>query len=130
MPRVSAGRPARRASCSRRFSDLILSQFQLSFLIETAPVGAGLEHDPPYLNAAGVGRSARSSRELLETFLRSDPSPLPALVPDRNGAGRRRIGARSSLPQCRGCRPVGPLVARAARDVSQIGSFPTPSSRS
>ena len=47
----------------------LLSEFQLSFLIETAPVGAGLENDPPYLNAAGVGRSARPARELLDAFL-------------------------------------------------------------
>jgi 2-amino-4-hydroxy-6-hydroxymethyldihydropteridine diphosphokinase len=47
----------------------ILMEFQLSFLIETAPVGPGLENDPAYLNAAGVGRSTRSSRELLDAFL-------------------------------------------------------------
>jgi 2-amino-4-hydroxy-6-hydroxymethyldihydropteridine diphosphokinase len=34
-----------------------LSNFRLSPIIETAPVGAGLEHDPPYLNAVGVGES-------------------------------------------------------------------------
>jgi 2-amino-4-hydroxy-6-hydroxymethyldihydropteridine diphosphokinase len=41
-----------------------LTSFQLSPLIETAPVGEGLEHDPPYLNAVGVGESALSPREL------------------------------------------------------------------
>src|SRR4029453_3091409 len=43
----------------------ILSEFQLSFLIETTPVGVGLENDPPYLNAAGVGRSTRPSPDML-----------------------------------------------------------------
>jgi 2-amino-4-hydroxy-6-hydroxymethyldihydropteridine diphosphokinase len=43
-----------------------LASFQLSSLIETAPVGAGLEHDPPYLNAVGVGESDLSPRELFE----------------------------------------------------------------
>jgi 2-amino-4-hydroxy-6-hydroxymethyldihydropteridine diphosphokinase len=42
-----------------------LSRFRLSSLIETAPVGAGLEHDPPYLNAVGVGESDLSPRDLL-----------------------------------------------------------------
>jgi 7,8-dihydro-6-hydroxymethylpterin-pyrophosphokinase len=35
----------------------LLRNFKLSTIIETAPVGVGLEHDPPYLNAAGVGES-------------------------------------------------------------------------
>jgi 2-amino-4-hydroxy-6-hydroxymethyldihydropteridine diphosphokinase len=42
----------------------LLSRFRLSSIIETAPVGEGLEHDPPYLNAVGVGESSRSAREL------------------------------------------------------------------
>jgi 2-amino-4-hydroxy-6-hydroxymethyldihydropteridine diphosphokinase len=42
----------------------LLSSFKLSPIIETQPVGAGLEHDPPYLNAVGVGESALSPREL------------------------------------------------------------------
>src|SRR5204862_6836464 len=66
----------------------ILSEFQLSFLIETAPVGAGLEHDPPYLNAAGVGRSARSSRELLEALLD---------IEQRHGRTRPRTNAPRTL---------------------------------
>lgn len=45
-----------------------LSNFRLSRLIETAPVGAGLEDDPPYLNAVGVGESDRPVRELYETL--------------------------------------------------------------
>jgi 2-amino-4-hydroxy-6-hydroxymethyldihydropteridine diphosphokinase len=44
----------------------LLSSFKLSDIIETAPVGQGLENDPPYLNAVGVGESALSPRELLE----------------------------------------------------------------
>lgn len=45
-----------------------LSNFRLSTLIETAPVGPGLEHDPPYLNAVGVGESALPARALLEAL--------------------------------------------------------------
>jgi 2-amino-4-hydroxy-6-hydroxymethyldihydropteridine diphosphokinase len=36
----------------------ILQHFILSPIIETAPVGPGLEHDPAYLNAVGVGESS------------------------------------------------------------------------
>jgi 2-amino-4-hydroxy-6-hydroxymethyldihydropteridine diphosphokinase len=43
-----------------------LSNFRLSSIIETAPVGAGHEQDPPYLNAVGVGESELPPRELLE----------------------------------------------------------------
>ena len=43
-----------------------LTNFRLSPIIETAPVGAGLENDPPYLNAVGVGESDLSPRELLD----------------------------------------------------------------
>lgn len=46
----------------------LLTNFRLSSLIETAPVGAGTEHDPPYLNAAGVGDSALSAREILDAL--------------------------------------------------------------
>ena len=44
----------------------ILHHFTLSSIIETAPVGAGLENDPPYLNAAGVGESDLPVREIFE----------------------------------------------------------------
>jgi 2-amino-4-hydroxy-6-hydroxymethyldihydropteridine diphosphokinase len=44
----------------------ILTGFRLSSIIETAPVGAGLENDPSYLNAVGVGASLLAPRELLE----------------------------------------------------------------
>lgn len=44
----------------------ILCDFTLSSIIETAPVGAGLENDPPYLNAVGVGESDRPVREIFE----------------------------------------------------------------
>src|SRR4029079_13594613 len=43
-----------------------LSSFRLSTIIETAPVGPGLEDDPPYLNAVGVGESALSPRGIYE----------------------------------------------------------------
>ena len=42
-----------------------LSGFRLSPLIETAPVGAGTEGDPPYLNAVGVGESALPAAQIL-----------------------------------------------------------------
>jgi len=42
-----------------------LSNFRLSSIIETAPVGPGLEGDPPYLNAVGVGESNLAPRDLL-----------------------------------------------------------------
>jgi 2-amino-4-hydroxy-6-hydroxymethyldihydropteridine diphosphokinase len=46
-----------------------LANFRLSSLVETAPVGPGLEHDPPYLNAVGVGESNLSPREILRRLL-------------------------------------------------------------
>jgi 2-amino-4-hydroxy-6-hydroxymethyldihydropteridine diphosphokinase len=45
-----------------------LSNFTLSAIVETAPVGAGLEHDPPYLNAVGVGQSDRPVREIFDAL--------------------------------------------------------------
>src|SRR5579862_4028224 len=46
----------------------LLSIFRLSTLVETAPVGPGLDHDPPYLNAVGVGESPLPARTLLEAL--------------------------------------------------------------
>ena len=46
----------------------MLHHFQLSSIIETAPVGAGLENDPPYLNAVGVGESDRPVRDIFESL--------------------------------------------------------------
>jgi 2-amino-4-hydroxy-6-hydroxymethyldihydropteridine diphosphokinase len=43
-----------------------LANFRLSSIIETAPVGPGLENDPPYLNAVGVGESDLSPRQILD----------------------------------------------------------------
>lgn len=43
-----------------------LTSFRLSSVVETVPVGTGLEHDPPFLNAVGVGESPLSPRELLD----------------------------------------------------------------
>jgi 2-amino-4-hydroxy-6-hydroxymethyldihydropteridine diphosphokinase len=45
---------------------VLCTDFRLSPIIETAPVGAALENDPLYLNAVGVGESALSPRELFE----------------------------------------------------------------
>ena len=44
----------------------LLASFRLSPIIETAPVGEGLEKDPPYLNAVGVGESTLSTRALFD----------------------------------------------------------------
>jgi 2-amino-4-hydroxy-6-hydroxymethyldihydropteridine diphosphokinase len=49
---------------------LLLDNFRLSRIIETAPVGTGLENDPPYLNAVGVGESDRPVREIFEALRR------------------------------------------------------------
>jgi 2-amino-4-hydroxy-6-hydroxymethyldihydropteridine diphosphokinase len=46
----------------------LLASFRLSRIIETTPVGEGLENDPPYLNAVGVGESTQSPRELFEAL--------------------------------------------------------------
>ena len=53
------------AGAARAASDFLFG-FTLSSLIETAPVGAGLEDDPAYLNAVGVGESDLSAREIFE----------------------------------------------------------------
>lgn len=42
-----------------------LDDFRLSAVIETDPVGEGLEGDPRYLNAVGVGESDLSPAEIL-----------------------------------------------------------------
>jgi 2-amino-4-hydroxy-6-hydroxymethyldihydropteridine diphosphokinase len=47
----------------------LLSDFRLSSILETIPVGTGLENDPRFLNAAGVGSSDRSARALLDAIL-------------------------------------------------------------
>jgi 2-amino-4-hydroxy-6-hydroxymethyldihydropteridine diphosphokinase len=44
----------------------LLTSFRLSSIIETAPVGTGLQNDPPYLNAVAVGESSLAPRELFE----------------------------------------------------------------
>lgn len=46
----------------------LLSGFQLSRLIETTPVGAGLEHDPRFLNAVGVGQSSEPVRGIFDAL--------------------------------------------------------------
>ena len=47
----------------------LLTAFKLSAIVETLPVGDGLENDPPYLNAVGVGESSLAPRDLLEALL-------------------------------------------------------------
>jgi len=42
-----------------------LSGFRLSPIIETAPVGAGTQGQPAYLNAVGVGESALTAHDVL-----------------------------------------------------------------
>jgi 2-amino-4-hydroxy-6-hydroxymethyldihydropteridine diphosphokinase len=46
----------------------LLSDFTLSTIVETAPIGPGLEHDPPYLNAVGVGESDRPVRDIFDAL--------------------------------------------------------------
>lgn len=46
----------------------ILRNFRISSIIETAPVGPGLEEDPPYLNAVGVGESDLPVREIFDAL--------------------------------------------------------------
>jgi 2-amino-4-hydroxy-6-hydroxymethyldihydropteridine diphosphokinase len=48
----------------------VLERFTLSPLIETAPVGAGLERDPAYLNAAAVGESSLTAADLFGVLQR------------------------------------------------------------
>ena len=47
----------------------ILTGFRFSPIVETAPVGDGTEYDPPFLNAACVGESDLSPRELVTALL-------------------------------------------------------------
>jgi 2-amino-4-hydroxy-6-hydroxymethyldihydropteridine diphosphokinase len=54
--------------------EALLSNLRLSSLIETDPVGEGLEHDPPYINAVAVGTSSASPRELLDALLAIEQS--------------------------------------------------------
>ncbi len=46
----------------------LLLGFRLSSIVETAPIGAGLEDDPAYLNAVGVGESDRPVREIFDAL--------------------------------------------------------------
>lgn len=60
---------AAREAAIRKAADVLatfLHNFTLSSIIETAPVGAALENDPPYLNAVGVGESDRPVREIFQ----------------------------------------------------------------
>ena len=77
-----------------------LTSFRLSHIIETQPVGAGLEHDPPYLNAVGVGESTLTPHEIFERLraiehaagrTRSTPGAPRTLDLDLILAGDRRV---------------------------------------
>jgi 2-amino-4-hydroxy-6-hydroxymethyldihydropteridine diphosphokinase len=57
-------RAAAIADAARRISGF-LQNFRLGPIIETVPVGDGLEHDPLFLNTVGVGESALPASELL-----------------------------------------------------------------
>jgi 2-amino-4-hydroxy-6-hydroxymethyldihydropteridine diphosphokinase len=59
-----------------------IQDLTLSPVVETEPEGAGLEQQPPYLNAVVAGETSLEARELLERLLgierdygRSRPSP-------------------------------------------------------
>jgi len=65
-----------------------LSSFRLSSIVETIPIGAGLEDDPLYLNAVGVGQSELSPRALFE-HLRA--------IEDGTGRTRPYAGAPRTL---------------------------------
>jgi 2-amino-4-hydroxy-6-hydroxymethyldihydropteridine diphosphokinase len=52
----------------------VVSGLVVSEAIETEPYGAGLEDQPLYLNAAAVGDTALSARELLDALLAIEQS--------------------------------------------------------
>ena len=52
----------------------LLDNFTLSSIVETAPVGAGLENDPPYLNAVAVGESTLTPRAIFEALRQIEAS--------------------------------------------------------
>jgi 2-amino-4-hydroxy-6-hydroxymethyldihydropteridine diphosphokinase len=54
---------------ARAALDALLAGLKFSSAIETAPVDVS-DAQPPYLNAAAIGRSARPARELLAELLR------------------------------------------------------------
>jgi 2-amino-4-hydroxy-6-hydroxymethyldihydropteridine diphosphokinase len=62
-------RRAALAFAADRLSTLLTS-LRISSPIETKPEGAGLEDQPPYLNAAITGETDLPSREILEALLR------------------------------------------------------------
>jgi 2-amino-4-hydroxy-6-hydroxymethyldihydropteridine diphosphokinase len=81
----------------------ILSDFKLSSLIETAPVGVGLEGDPAFLNAVGLGHSSSAVREIFEALreietrggrMRSTPGAPRTIDVDLILAGDDRVNER------------------------------------
>lgn len=61
----------RRANLARAIDRLsrILSNLRQSSIAETAPVGAGLEHEPMFLNAAAAGTTTLDARSLLDVLM-------------------------------------------------------------
>jgi len=62
---------------------LLLDNIRVSSFIETSPEGAGLESQPPYLNAAVVGESGIGPHQLLSALLQIERDfgrerPFPA----------------------------------------------------
>ena len=80
----------RRAHIGQAARDVgrILSDFTLSRIIETAPVGVGLEHDPPFLNAVGVGQSSAPARQIFEAL---------RAIEERGGRMRSTPGAPRTI---------------------------------
>lgn len=66
----------------------LLSGFILSPIIESAAFGPGLENDPPFLNAVGVGESDLPTRELFDSLKR---------IEDAAGRARPYPGAPRTL---------------------------------
>jgi 2-amino-4-hydroxy-6-hydroxymethyldihydropteridine diphosphokinase len=50
----------------------VVRDLTLSRIIETDPVGAGLEGEPRYLNAVAVGTTALAARELLDVLMATE----------------------------------------------------------
>jgi 2-amino-4-hydroxy-6-hydroxymethyldihydropteridine diphosphokinase len=68
--------------------DRLLSAFRLSSLTETVPVGAEYRDSPMFLNAAGVGESILTAREILNALL---------AIEDARGRQRPFVGAPRTL---------------------------------
>jgi 2-amino-4-hydroxy-6-hydroxymethyldihydropteridine diphosphokinase len=67
---------------------ILLDNFTLSTLVETVPVGEGLQNDPAYLNAAGVGESRLPAGSVLAAL---------RAIEDARGRTRAHPGAPRTL---------------------------------